>query len=301
MGVVKNFLTGTLWTLYYITMTIIIPFLTLDYLTSIEIAGYPVTYYRYDFSVMISWIIRLGSIVCAIGFFKKTAPKGSRRAAWFGLFQTLANIAYIFMYKFGGATEILLTFDFGFAIIGLSILLYLVMGRLVLNSFFNIYNIIYNTWFYKEKKKTKKDKTKDKTETNVIKENNKPIFTDNEIKFEKPNNRAYFYSCNFMIIITASLIMFQGDIFGQFYEYFGSFIIILGNIIEFFKIILLPLGMVMKAAIEDLSFYLIDEDMMYWIICIAIIIAAFIINIKWPKRTKKAKTNIEKESNENYE
>ena len=281
MGTAKHFIGGFFWTLFYITMTLIIPYFTLEYLTSINVAGYPISYVRSDFDNMIKWILRLGIIVCACGFFKKTAPKGSRRMAWFGLFQTIANLTYIYMYKYGGATEILITFEFGFASIGVALLLYLVMGRLALNSFFNIYNIIYNTFFYKDKKeKEKEDK---------IKEEDKPdeLINSDEIKFKKPNSRTYFIGCNLAFGTITLITMLQNDIFTQFSEYISIIAVILGNIIEYLKIVLMPLGLILKNVIQELSFYLVDMDIVYIVICVIIIIAAFIVNIIWSKRTKK--------------
>ncbi|MBD3227926.1 MAG: hypothetical protein GF329_07030 [Candidatus Lokiarchaeota archaeon] len=286
LGTGKNFLRGILFALLYATMNLIIPLIGLNYLTTIKVSGIAISYSREDFFSMVDWIIKLGIIVCAIGFFKKSSPKGSRRMAWLGLFQTITQIAYVYMYKYGGATEILISFDYGWVILGLNVLLFLVMGRLTLNIFFNFYNIIYNSFFYKDKEKKKEEKD-EKSDDNP-----EEIYSSDDIKFKNPNNRSYMWGFNISIGITVFLgIMMQGDIFAQFYEYFSWLVIGLEYIVEFLKIILLPFGNFMAAVISELSVYLdaMDIGYVFYIILVIIIITALIVNIKWPYRTKKSK------------
>jgi hypothetical protein len=90
-------------------------------------------------------------------------------------------------------------------------------------------------------------------------------------------------------IFTASLILMQGDIISQFYEYFGWLVWGLGYIIDFFKIILIPIGEFLATLVEELSIFVIDMDLFYWVAAAVIIVCALIINMKWAYRTKKTK------------
>ncbi|GAB4312072.1 MAG: hypothetical protein Kow0069_12700 [Promethearchaeota archaeon] len=171
LGLRKNFLKGTIMTAYYVVVSVLIPYYTLRYFTTIQVEGVEITYGKAGFEDSVKWILRLGMLVSALAFFRTTAPKGSKRSAWAGLLQTLTNVAYIYSFRYGGVTEVRLLFADGYGIVDMGVLLTMIMGQVLLLTILNVWDVIHNTWFWseeeekeKERKKKKKKKKKKKGE-----------------------------------------------------------------------------------------------------------------------------------------
>lgn len=162
--VTKNFLKGSLLTIYTVAVTVIVPYVTLSYFRQIQVATVEIQYFQEGWDQMVAWIWRLGLLVSGLAFFRNTSPKGSKRWAWLAFLQTFANIAYIYMFRYGGATEVLLLYEGGYALIDVATIVYLLMGQMLLYTIINIFDIIYNTWFFKDKKEREYEKALEEIE-----------------------------------------------------------------------------------------------------------------------------------------
>ncbi|MHA1733130.1 MAG: hypothetical protein ACTSU5_14375 [Promethearchaeota archaeon] len=146
----KRFAIGVVVATIQIVLRVVVPYYTLRIVRTITVEDISIEYTK-TINDVTKWILRLGFVLAGVSFFKATSPKGSRRKAWFALFQTMVNVGYIYMFKFGGATELLLVFEGGTINLNVSTLAYLIMGQLMLSITLNVYQIIYNTKFYKDK------------------------------------------------------------------------------------------------------------------------------------------------------
>jgi hypothetical protein len=106
MGTAKNMLKGILFTLIYLTTTMIIPYLTFTYIKNLVILGVPIEMSQQEYDKILFWISAFGLLISGCAFFNYSSPKQSMRKAIFALLQIIINCLYIWSYKFSGATEV---------------------------------------------------------------------------------------------------------------------------------------------------------------------------------------------------
>ncbi|MHA1733129.1 MAG: hypothetical protein ACTSU5_14370 [Promethearchaeota archaeon] len=85
--------------------------------------------------------------------------------------------------------------------------------------------------------------------------------------------------------ITATMVVLADDALSPFYQYFGWFILFTSFIIKYTKVVLLPLGIFMQDLISRITPLFADSDIVYYVIFAAIVVAAFVVNLKKPERT----------------
>lgn len=109
MGAKKNMIRGVIFTIIYLFITLIIPFMTFTWIKNLgQIQGSDVAIYMDEnrYKTIIFWITAFGLIISGCAFFSYSAPSQSIRRGIFALFQIILNCLYIWSYKFSGATEI---------------------------------------------------------------------------------------------------------------------------------------------------------------------------------------------------
>jgi hypothetical protein len=106
MGTAKNMLKGILFTVIYLIITIIIPYLTFTWIKNLEVLGVPIAMSQLEYDRILFWISAFGLLITGCAFFNYSSPKQSIRKAVFALIQIILNSLYIWSYKFSGATEV---------------------------------------------------------------------------------------------------------------------------------------------------------------------------------------------------
>lgn len=143
MGTAKNMLKGVLFTLIYLTTTMIIPYLTFTWVKNLDVVGLPIVMSQLEYERILFWISAFGLLITGCAFFNYSSPKQSIRKAIFALIQIVLNCLYIWSYKFSGATEI--SFEI-VSIGGLSVdfqqMILLYMGIYFLTIVLKVYDLI---------------------------------------------------------------------------------------------------------------------------------------------------------------
>ncbi|MGQ4875118.1 MAG: hypothetical protein ACTSVV_17015 [Promethearchaeota archaeon] len=109
MGAKKNMVRGFIFTIIYILMTLVIPFMTFTWIKNLgQIQGSEIAIAMDEsrYNTIIFWISAFGLIISGTAFFAYSAPSQSIRRGIFALIQIILNCLYIWSYKFSGATEI---------------------------------------------------------------------------------------------------------------------------------------------------------------------------------------------------
>jgi len=158
-GRAANLFWGSMNFLYIILFSVVLPMWTLTALTSLSISDISITFGQEDFFEMTVWLLRIGIVMAAFAFFKGSSPKYSRRRAIGALLETIAEIFYIFMYKFSGTSNIHLVGPNLFINLNLDKMLTLYMGMILLYVFYNIWDII-DTHFWGRERAEKEIKKK---------------------------------------------------------------------------------------------------------------------------------------------
>jgi hypothetical protein len=126
MGGIKNIFRGFLGMAIYMTTTMLIPILTLDYVDKLVIPITPeqtinIEMAQGQIATIIFWLTALGLVISGLAFFSWSSPSSSRRKVIFSIILVIANCFYLWSYKFSGATQISIqiigfgsmTLDFG--------------------------------------------------------------------------------------------------------------------------------------------------------------------------------------------
>jgi hypothetical protein len=142
MGAVKNMVKGFIYTAIYVVTSIVIPLATFSWLRSMVVQGFPLIFEQQDYQRVIFWSTAFGLIISGCAFFKYSSPKQSIRKGVFALIQVLVNCLYLWSYKFSGASEINLIFNFGFVSLNLQQMILVFMGIYFLTIILRVYDII---------------------------------------------------------------------------------------------------------------------------------------------------------------
>lgn len=121
MGAGKNIFRGAMFTAIYVSMTMIIPFLTFTWLSNLgEVAGSGVSIglSQAKYQQIVFWIFAFGMLISGTAFFAYSSPSQSIRRGLFALIQVLLNCGYIWSYKFSGALEIDFQLILGGSVVG---------------------------------------------------------------------------------------------------------------------------------------------------------------------------------------
>ena len=97
-------------------------------------------------NTIIFWIVAMGSITASLSFTKAASPKYSHRKAIFEIILIIANAFYLYLYKFSGALDIVVTMDLGIATstfyLSFQNMIYISMGVIGLNLIIGLYDLI---------------------------------------------------------------------------------------------------------------------------------------------------------------
>ncbi len=152
MSGTTNMIRGIIFTLIYISTTIIIPFLVFRWVMTINLAlpneeGFlRIEMTQESYERIIFWIIALGLLISGCAFFSYSSPKESIRRGVFALIQVLVNCLYLWSYKFSGASEIIFNIDMprfsGFVLLNLQQMILIYLGIYFLTIVIKSYDVI---------------------------------------------------------------------------------------------------------------------------------------------------------------
>lgn len=175
----KNIIRGFVFTLIYITTTIIIPYLTFSWVQNLSIFGIiDIEMTQAQYERIIFWVVAFGLIVSGSAFFAYSSPPQSIRGGVFALIQIILNCFYIWSYKFSGATEIQFDIvDMGFFYLDLQQMILMYLGIylfLILLKTYDIIDFVVNREKIRERRNNKiRDKKREKAIKREKKENKK--------------------------------------------------------------------------------------------------------------------------------
>lgn len=143
MGTARNMFRGILFTGIYLTITMIIPYLTFTWVKDLTILDVPIVMSQLEYERILFWISAFGLMISGCAFFNYSSPKQSIRKAIFALIQIILNCLYIWSYKFSGATEVNFTiFTIGNLSIDLSQMVLLYMGIYFFTIILKVYDLV---------------------------------------------------------------------------------------------------------------------------------------------------------------
>ena len=142
MGKGKNLFGGFLRAAIYTGTSILVPYYTFKYIRELTVAGYNITLSNQLYNRIIFWILAIGIVTVAFAFGVGASPKRTKRQAIFKMGQTIANVFYVIMYKFSGASRFTLVFDFGFVTFDVGLMLRLWLGVIALKLLLELYELI---------------------------------------------------------------------------------------------------------------------------------------------------------------
>ncbi len=90
----------------------------------------------------------------------------------------------------------------------------------------------------------------------------------------------------FTSILTTTLVIIQSP-FEPFYQYFGWLIMFVSWVVEYTKVVLLPLGVFMQDLISRITPLFADTDLVYYIIFAVFVVLALVVNMRKPERTRR--------------
>ena len=146
MGPTMNMFKGTIYTVIYVCVTLVVPLVTFSLIRQYVVRGLPLEFEQEDYHNIIFWVTALGLVISGCAFFKFSSPKQSIRKGVFALIQVIINCLYIWSYNFSGATEILFNLEYGdySGFMGLNIqkMVLVYMGIYFLTIILKIYDVI---------------------------------------------------------------------------------------------------------------------------------------------------------------
>ena len=139
----KNIIQGVIASAIYLTITIIIPYLTFSWIMSLKIEDADVAITNKEYERIIYWIIAFGLIISGTAFFAYSAPTQSIRRGAFSVIQIILNCLYIWSYQFSGALDLDIELvDIGFITINLTQLILVYMGVYFLIVVLKVYDLV---------------------------------------------------------------------------------------------------------------------------------------------------------------
>jgi hypothetical protein len=140
----RNIMKGVLLTLAYITLTIIIPYITFSWVRSLDIFGLiTIEMTQTQYERIIFWVVAFGLIISGCAFFSFSSPSQSIRGGVFALIQVILNCFYIWSYKFSGAAEIQFDIvDMGFFYLNLQQMIMMYLGIYLFLILLKVYDIV---------------------------------------------------------------------------------------------------------------------------------------------------------------
>ena len=142
-GALKNMVRGAIFAGIYLVITIIIPFLTFDWIYHLEVGEVDVDISPTTYERIIFWLIAFGLLITGTAFFAYSSPSQSIRRAVFSLIQVILNCFYLWSYKFSGALEVdFVLGKFGIVTINLTQMILLYMGIYFLTVILKTYDLV---------------------------------------------------------------------------------------------------------------------------------------------------------------
>ena len=143
----KNLLRGFSAALVNVITKILIPmYLFRSILQDTTLFTVDLGYTEARVNTIIFWIVAMGSITTSLSFTKAASPKYSPRKAIFDIILILANAFYLYVYKFSGALDIVVTLDLGIAMttfyLSFENMVFISMGVIGLNLIIGLYDLI---------------------------------------------------------------------------------------------------------------------------------------------------------------
>ena len=97
-------------------------------------------------NIIMFWLVAMGSITASLSFSKAASPKYSPRKAVFEIFLIIANAFYLYLYKFSGALDMVVSLDLGVATstfyLSFENMVYISMGVIGLNLIVGLFDLI---------------------------------------------------------------------------------------------------------------------------------------------------------------
>ena len=139
----KNMIRGAIFAAIYLTITIIIPYLTFSWIMSLEVEGMDIDITQKQYRSIIFWVVAFGLLITGTAFFGYSAPSQSIRRGAFSLVQIILNIFYLWSYKFSGALEVEFEIvDFGSMSMNLTQMIIVYMGIYFLTVALKTYDLV---------------------------------------------------------------------------------------------------------------------------------------------------------------
>jgi len=185
MSATKNLIKGFFAIVQYFVSYIIFPLWLFQYITTYDFGFFQVSVAQID--SIIYWITAIGILCTAIAFVAASSPDRSKRKGIFELLQVIFNTAYIYMYKFSGASEMIFNFvgnPSGAMSMNVTKLVYLWMGTYGLSIFLAIFDLI-DYAFFKEENKSKSGAQKLTKAEEISKKEETTVKT--ELFYRQPN------------------------------------------------------------------------------------------------------------------
>ena len=139
----KNMIRGFLFAAIYLTITLIIPYLTFQWIRNLEVEGESIDIYKDSYQSIIFWVVAFGLLISGTAFCAYSSPAQSIRRGVWSLVQVILNCFYLWSYKFSGALEVEFTIvDVGALTINLTQMILLYMGIYFLTIILKTYDLI---------------------------------------------------------------------------------------------------------------------------------------------------------------
>ncbi len=145
MGTAKNLFTGILHAAIAAISYIVMPYLGLSVMKSLDLSGLGVNidYARLNIDMIIFYIEAIGIILVGLGFAKGSSPKHSKRRAIFSLGQILTSGTYAYIIKYSGLSQIpIVLLGFGSITVTFDTFVFMIFGIVVLNASLALFDII---------------------------------------------------------------------------------------------------------------------------------------------------------------
>ncbi|MFX1392675.1 MAG: hypothetical protein ACFFAH_03790 [Promethearchaeota archaeon] len=142
-GAVKNMVRGAIFAGIYLVITIIIPFLTFDWIYHLKVENADIEMSNTQYQKIIFWVWAFGLLITGTAFFAYSSPSQSIRRGIFSLIQIILNCFYLWSYKFSGALEVELELiDFGIVSVNITQMVLVYMGIYFLTVILKTYDLV---------------------------------------------------------------------------------------------------------------------------------------------------------------
>lgn len=148
----KLILKGILLALMKTVTSMLIPYFSFRYISTLEVMGIPIGLTNEQFEIIAFWITALGLIQVSVAFAKGASPKRSPRKAIMYFLQIIVYSLYLWCYKFSGAASLTLAFEYGSVTYNLAVMLQMWMGVVVLKMIIATYDLIDGIIHYRKLK-----------------------------------------------------------------------------------------------------------------------------------------------------